>query len=1372
MRKRILSALAAFCMLLALLSAVSVPALAGAELNNVMAGARGIDGGQDSNIYFGTYPQSSDGEGGYNTDPIKWRVLDKYNNCYSEVSVPDAEAFAEDNYYIFNSGTGEFSEADAYDAGTTYYVRRDSLFLLADRVLDVKPYDAAQVYAPWESCTARSWLNGYDEANQNGANIANPYENSFSDTAFSGKEWAAVAAAALPESVRDKVYFILEGEAGEPSGFESDGDRQARKTEYVASILTDASDFAAWWLRSSAKGTPPGTSVDYANPSGYVTNCNANYGACAIRPAIRIDESSVLLSTAANFDNSEELAKTVSYDGDDWKLTLLDGNTGFDAEAAQTTAALGGSMTVDVTSLGDGEGYTQISAMLIRSGDVICYGKIGTASTGQATFDIPYGLHTGSYTLRLFAEDAGGPYAASFASNTVDISLTLTPPVFPFGARVKLVDDSVWIVLEDEGGDATQFTLVRDGFLSGTYTRSGADTALSDYQTSAYMTFNDDGALTRLPAQDEVRALREINSFVDQDTGYWLANSETSGWYQWANGNSGFGGANPDYYTGSENAVRPVLTVLKSALLIFEPFITQQPQDADFLTLAGDDAVFSVAAAGVNLAYQWQVSDGEDWTNIADAEEATLTVDSDDENYALGKTFRCRLDSDWGEPVYSGEATLMALDWQQYGGTYAQAGTDYTVSGDGNTVTIHTAVGLGWLAAQVNEGSDYYGKTAALDRDIDLSGRTFVPIGADVGGLFCGHFDGGMHTVSGMMARGCYYNGLFGCTECAVIENLIITDGSVSVAADAIYYGDFYVGALCGYGVETTIRNVGVGPVAVSGRDDEGVYWLGGIVGYLQGEHPETCVYNSYSRAVLTGSLSGCTDSNAGGIAGCVQDDTVANCYFAGSIVDVSSYGGGIAGLAIDSEFSDCYWQTGENILCAYYTYDESYETVEGNDGCTALTAEQMKSSDTVTTLNAWAAAGNTAAGSSVYELWGVKTGINDGYPIFKAVIPAPTSSSGGSSSSARTITVTETSSGLFSGAQGAVRAEANMTNAFSTSVEVKVTDTDESASCFGLGAGNTVYPFDISLYIKGTDTKTEPKDGYAVTISLPVPEELLDIKEQLSVAHMFDDGTVTVLPSQLKQSDGVWYLVFEATEFSPYALVVNSTGAYDGLAGLPYYVASGGNEVFIGFAANGKYIAPSGVTVLFKENTKSFTDTGSHWAKNYIEFVTEREIFLGMGSDAFSPDSGMTRAMFATAIGRLYERSYGEIETLSTHAFADCDYGAYYGKYVDWAAEKGIIGGYGNGKFGPGDQVTREQMAAILYRFADFLGVLPGDMDTGLTYSDADIISSWAESAALYCQSVGIISGRAGGTFEPQETATRAEVAAIIERFIESVVK
>ena len=150
---------------------------------------------------------------------------------------------------------------------------------------------------------------------------------------------------------------------------------------------------------------------------------------------------------------------------------------------------------------------------------------------------------------------------------------------------------------------------------------------------------------------------------------------------------------------------------------------------------------------------------------------------------------------------------------------------------------------------------------------------------------------------------------------------------------------------------------------------------------------------------------------------------------------------------------------------------------------------------------------GGTDITSSAYNSSTKTVSIADvtGNIVITATASAPSNVSVGSSTPSRTITVSETSSSLFSGSAGQIKAEANMTNAFSNSVEVKVTDTEQDASGFGLRAGNEVYPFDISLYIRGTNTKTEPKDGYAVTISLPVPDKLLDVKEQLSIMEQLN---------------------------------------------------------------------------------------------------------------------------------------------------------------------------------------------------------------------------------------------------------------------------
>ncbi len=222
----------------------------------------------------------------------------------------------------------------------------------------------------------------------------------------------------------------------------------------------------------------------------------------------------------------------------------------------------------------------------------------------------------------------------------------------------------------------------------------------------------------------------------------------------------------------------------------------------------------------------------------------------------------------------------------------------------------------------------------------------------------------------------------------------------------------------------------------------------------------------------------------------------------------------------------------------------------------------------------------------------------------------------------------------------------------------------------------------------------------------------------------------------------------------------------------LPYYNQDG-EKVYVGFSAIEenlyKYIAPANVTVEFMENPKNFIDNTIAWAKPSIDFVTEREIFLGTGQNRFSPNAGMTRGMFVAVIGRLYERSYGSVS--GTNTFSDVDTKDYYAKYVAWANENGIIKGVGENKFDPNANVTREQMAVIMSNFATLLKKT-AITDVSLTYPDSASISSWAIEGAKYCQNTKVIEGRTGGIFAPQESATRAEASAIVQRFLKNMLK
>lgn len=232
---------------------------------------------------------------------------------------------------------------------------------------------------------------------------------------------------------------------------------------------------------------------------------------------------------------------------------------------------------------------------------------------------------------------------------------------------------------------------------------------------------------------------------------------------------------------------------------------------------------------------------------------------------------------------------------------------------------------------------------------------------------------------------------------------------------------------------------------------------------------------------------------------------------------------------------------------------------------------------------------------------------------------------------------------------------------------------------------------------------------------------------------------------------------------------------------GIPYYINDRGVKVYIGFSydldKNGvwnanEYIAPEGAAVHFEEVIKEFEDMPGNWADADIEFVTSREIFVGVTDSLFNPNGTTTRAMFVTVLGRLYERSYGMIQRDYDHKFTDCNYSAYYGKYVDWATTAGIIEGYGDGTFGPDKPVTREQMAAMMYRFAKYMGITNGKITAKQAFADDAKISGYAREGVAYCYNNGIVKGRGGNVFDPKANTTRAEMAAFIARYIRVVVE
>ena len=177
------------------------------------------------------------------------------------------------------------------------------------------------------------------------------------------------------------------------------------------------------------------------------------------------------------------------------------------------------------------------------------------------------------------------------------------------------------------------------------------------------------------------------------------------------------------------------------------------------------------------------------------------------------------------------------------------------------------------------------------------------------------------------------------------------------------------------------------------------------------------------------------------------------------------------------------------------------------------------------------------------------------------------------------------------------------------------------------------------------------------------------------------------------------------------------------------------------------------------------FTDVSEKdWFYSDVMFVYENGLMLGTSKTLFSPHGTATRGMMATILWRME----GSPAPKGKNSFTDVEAGKWYADAITWTAENGIFAGYGKDKFGPDDPITREQLAAIFYRYADYKGydlTVKGNLDK---FKDADKITDYAKTAMQWAVGSGLVKGKSGNLLDPQGTATRAEIAAMLHRFIE----
>jgi len=265
---------------------------------------------------------------------------------------------------------------------------------------------------------------------------------------------------------------------------------------------------------------------------------------------------------------------------------------------------------------------------------------------------------------------------------------------------------------------------------------------------------------------------------------------------------------------------------------------------------------------------------------------------------------------------------------------------------------------------------------------------------------------------------------------------------------------------------------------------------------------------------------------------------------------------------------------------------------------------------------------------------------------------------------------------------------------------------------------GRPVYSFEVKV----DGQKVSTFNGGQITLSIPYELESGETPEGVMGCYITDKGDVQVLlNSEYNESTGV--LTITTPHLSNYGLI---------------------------------YI----------EN--QFKDLEGHWAESYVLPMSAMGLVNGMDEGVFSPDTALTRGMMVTILGRW---AGVDGKAVSDTGFADVDPGQYYAPYVAWAKEAGVVNGTGEDTFSPEAPITRQELAVIMYRYAQQMDkpVLE-ETAAAQSFNDSAQISSWAKDAVNALCGAKIILGRDGSCFAPVDNASRAEVCTMLARFIKLV--
>lgn len=300
-------------------------------------------------------------------------------------------------------------------------------------------------------------------------------------------------------------------------------------------------------------------------------------------------------------------------------------------------------------------------------------------------------------------------------------------------------------------------------------------------------------------------------------------------------------------------------------------------------------------------------------------------------------------------------------------------------------------------------------------------------------------------------------------------------------------------------------------------------------------------------------------------------------------------------------------------------------------------------------------------------------------------------------------------------------------------------------------GVGAAKSDLTVSTPVADITLPSETLTGLGTGASNVTVSAAVNSDETVSITVRKDNTTVTALAQPMRAS-----IPAENVTGSTVAVLVDENGKE---TIIPKSI-SGKDEVSLLLGGSGK--------IKLKDNAKTFNDTQGHWAANdgSIGFATSRELFQGTSDTSFSPETTMTRGMMVTVLHRLESKPKG-----GSVSFGDVSTDAYFAEAVAWGNANDIVKGDGS-NFLPNDNVTREQLAAFLYRYAGKYGVDTAGRTNLTSFPDSGNVSGYAKDALEWAYHTGLIKGGSDGKLNPNGSAKRGEVAAILMRFVEYINK